>query len=36
MENQGRRPDQVKFSQDAAFWALLGLGLTLLYTIIKS
>jgi hypothetical protein len=35
MENQGKRPDQVKFSQDATFWALIGLVTVLLYTILK-
>jgi len=36
MENQGRRPDQIKFAEDATFWAIVGLVLTLLYTVIKS
>jgi len=35
MENQGRRPDQVKFAEDATFWALIGLILTLVYTLIR-
>jgi hypothetical protein len=35
MENQGKRPDQVKYSQDATFWALIGLLTVLLYTILK-
>ena len=35
MENQGKRPDQVKYSQDATFWALIGLVTVLLYTILK-
>jgi hypothetical protein len=35
MENQGRRPDQSKFAEDATFWALIGLILTLLYTLIR-
>lgn len=34
MENQGKRPDQIKFSEDATFWALVGLVATLLLTII--
>jgi hypothetical protein len=34
MENQGKRPDQIKFSEDAAFWAVVGLLTVLLYTII--
>jgi hypothetical protein len=32
MENQGKKPEQLKFSEDIAFWAILGLLLTLLYT----
>ena len=35
MENQGKRPDQVKYSEDAKFWALIGLVTVLLYTILK-
>ena len=35
MENQGKRPDQTKFSEDATFWALIGLVIVLLYTIVK-
>jgi hypothetical protein len=35
MENQGKRPDQVKYSEDATFWALIGLVTVLLYTILK-
>jgi hypothetical protein len=34
MENQGKRPDQIKFSEDATFWALVGLVVILLLTII--
>ena len=34
MENQGKRPDQIKFSEDATFWALVGLVAILLLTII--
>lgn len=29
MENQGRRPDQTKFAEDATFYALIGLAITL-------
>jgi len=36
MENQGRRPDQIKFAEDTTFWAIVGLVLTLLYTIVTS
>ncbi len=36
MENQGRRPDQIKFAEDATFWAIIGLVLTLLYTVVIS
>jgi hypothetical protein len=35
MENQGKRPDQIKYSEDATFWALIGLVIVLLYTIVK-
>ncbi len=35
MKNQGKRPEQIKFSEDATFWALVGLVLTLLYTLIR-
>lgn len=34
MDNQGKRPDQIKFSEDATFWALIGLVIVLLYTIV--
>lgn len=34
MENQGKRPDQIKFSEDVTFWALVALVATLLLTII--
>ncbi len=30
MENQGRRPDQIKFAEDVSFWAFLGLAVTLI------
>lgn len=36
MDNQGRRPDQIKFAEDTTFWAIVGLVLTLLYTIVTS
>lgn len=29
MENQGRRPDQIKFSEDAVFYSLIGIIITL-------
>ena len=29
MENQGKRPDQIKFAEDAAFYAIIGLIITL-------
>lgn len=29
MENQGKRPEQIKFSQDASFYAIIGLIITL-------
>lgn len=35
MDNQGKKPEQIKFSEDATFWALIGLILTLLYTLIR-
>lgn len=35
MDNQGKRHDQVKYSEDATFWALIGLVIVLLYTIVK-
>ena len=29
MENQGKRPEQIKFSQDISFYAIIGLIITL-------
>ncbi len=29
MENQGRRPDQIKFSEDVTFYSIIGLIITL-------
>lgn len=29
MENQGKRPDQIKFHEDATFYAIIGLIVTL-------
>lgn len=29
MENQGKRPEQIKFSQDVAFYSIIGLIVTL-------
>jgi hypothetical protein len=34
MENQGKKPEQTKFSEDASFYSLIGLIITLLITII--
>jgi hypothetical protein len=34
MDNQGKRTDQTKFSEDASFYSLIGLLITLLITII--
>jgi|GEM_PF-1887171 hypothetical protein len=34
MENQGKTPKQTKFSEDASFYSLIGLLITLLITII--
>jgi hypothetical protein len=36
MENQGKRPDQIKFAEDASFYAIIGLIITLLIVIIKN
>jgi len=30
MENQGKRPDQIKFAHDVSFWAFIGLIVTLI------
>lgn len=34
MENQGKTPEQIKFSQDVSFYSLIGLVITLLITIL--
>lgn len=34
MENQGKTPEQVKFSKDASFYAIIGLILTIGYIIL--
>jgi hypothetical protein len=34
MENQGKRPEQIKFSQDVSFYSIIGLMITLLITIL--
>jgi len=34
MENQGKKPEQTKFSEDVSFYSLIGLIITLLITII--
>ena len=34
MENQGKRPEQMKFSQDVSFYSIIGLVITLLITIL--
>jgi len=34
MEHQGKRPDQIKFSEDVTFWTLVALITVLLYTIV--
>jgi hypothetical protein len=34
MDNQGKRKEQTKFSEDASFYSLIGLLITLLITII--
>ncbi len=34
MENQGKRPEQIKFSQDVSFYATLGLLITLLIVVL--
>ena len=36
MENQGKRKDQIKYSEDASFWALIGLVIIIIYIIIKN
>jgi hypothetical protein len=34
MDNQGKRKEQTKFSEDTSFYSLIGLLITLLITII--
>ena len=34
MDNQGKRPEQTKFSQDVSFYSIIGLMITLLITIL--
>jgi hypothetical protein len=34
MDNQGKRPEQTKFSEDVSFYSLIGLIITLLITTI--
>lgn len=29
MENQGKRPDQIKFAEDASFYSIIGLIIVL-------
>ena len=36
MENQGKRPDQIKYSQDATFYAIIGVVILLAYEIISN
>jgi hypothetical protein len=36
MENQGRRPDQIKFAEDATFYAIIGLIITLAIVVITN
>jgi hypothetical protein len=36
MENQGKRKDQIKFSEDASFYAIIGLIITLAIVVIKN
>ena len=35
MENQGKRKDQIKYSEDASFYALIGLIVVLIITMLK-
>jgi hypothetical protein len=35
MKNQGKKPSQIKFSEDASFWAIIGLITVLLYLMIS-
>lgn len=34
MDNQRKRPEQTKFAEDASFYSLIGLIITLIITII--
>ena len=34
MNNQGKTPEQLKFSQDVSFYSIIGLAITLLITIL--
>jgi hypothetical protein len=34
MENQGKKPEQIKFSEDASFYSIIGLVITLIITIL--
>lgn len=34
MDNQGKTPKQIKFSQDVSFYSFIGLVITLLITIL--
>ena len=36
MKNQGKRQDQIKYSEDVSFYGLLGLIAILLFVIIKN
>ena len=36
MENQGKRPDQIKYSQDVTFYAIIGVVILLAYEIISN
>ena len=36
MENQGKRNNQIKYSEDASFWALIGLFTIIIYIIAKN
>lgn len=34
MENQGKTPKQIKFSEDVSFYSIIGLMITLIITIL--
>lgn len=34
MKNQGKTPNQIKFSEDVTFYSIIGLVITLLITIL--